>query len=398
MTSTTYRIAVRRLGAARAVSIAGSEAAYLALVALVFHETGSPYWVSAAVLAMVGCSTLAGPLAGALGDRFDRRRVMIVSDLSAAVAFVALALVHEPWLLVVVAGIAAVLESPFVPASQAAIPNLVPSEELAWANATVSSSRTIGQLAGPLLGGVLVAAAGAPLAFILNAVSFVGSALLVATVRGRFAAEGRDHREHGGMSAGFAWIRRDRVLRVMTIAHAILLFGVGPVLVAERPLAGVFGVGDVGYGLLIACWGGGVILGSQLTKRALLSFGEQRLLVLGGLGMGAGLGLTGVAPTFALALAGMVAGGVANGLFSVAAEMLVQTRTPDGVRSRAIAARQTIVMGAFTLSLAAGGPIVAWLGPQPVYAVAAAGCVGSAAMLLTLPVETRQTAPATTPA
>src|SRR3954464_8588277 len=119
MITHAHRAAVRRLGAPRAVSIAGSEAAYLALVALVYHQTGSAYWVSAAVLSMVGASTVVGPLAGALGDRFDRRRVMIVSDLSAGAAFLALALVHEPWLLVVLAGLAAVLEAPFVPASQA---------------------------------------------------------------------------------------------------------------------------------------------------------------------------------------------------------------------------------------------------------------------------------------
>src|SRR5690348_17601088 len=121
---------------------------------------------------MVGASTLVGPLAGALGDHLDRRRVMIVSDLSAGAVFLALALVDEPWLLVALAGLAAVLEAPFVPASQAAIPNLVPEEELAWANSTVSSSRTIGHLVGPLAGGVVVAALGAPLAFLLNALSF----------------------------------------------------------------------------------------------------------------------------------------------------------------------------------------------------------------------------------
>src|SRR5262249_32875908 len=154
----------------------------------------------------------------------DRRRVMIASDLSAAAAFVGIALVHEPWALVVLAAVAAVLEAPFLPASQAAIPNLVPAEELTWANATVSSSRTVGSLVGPLLGGVLVALVGAPGAFLLTAASFVGSALLVASVRGRFAAEAREEpHERGGLVAGFEWIRRDAVLRVMTLAEAILL-------------------------------------------------------------------------------------------------------------------------------------------------------------------------------
>ena len=187
----------------------------------------------------------------------------------------------------------------------------------------------------------------------------------------------------------------------MTIAHAILLFGVGPVLVAERPLAGRLRRGRRRLRpahRLLGRRRHPRLAADEVARCSTSAISE--LLVLGGTRHGRRPGSgRGVAPTFTLALAGMVAGGSANGLFSVAAEMLVQDAGLDGVRSwrdrRAPDDRDGRVHAPRSPRAT---PIVAWLGPQPVYAVAAAGCAGSAAMLLTLPVETRQTAPATTPA
>src|SRR3712207_8796685 len=83
---------------------------------------------------------------------------MIVSGLAAALAFAALAFAEQPWLLVGLAAVASICEAPFFPASQAAVPNLVPPDRLTWANATVSASASIGRMIGPLAGGVVVAA------------------------------------------------------------------------------------------------------------------------------------------------------------------------------------------------------------------------------------------------
>ena len=80
----SHRPNVRRIAVARAISIAGGEAAYVAIVATMLDRTGSAVWVSAALLAWIGVGGLAAPIAGSLGDRFDRRRVMIISDLVGA--------------------------------------------------------------------------------------------------------------------------------------------------------------------------------------------------------------------------------------------------------------------------------------------------------------------------
>ena len=68
--------------------------------------------------------------------------------------------------------------------------------------------------------------------------------------------------------AGFRFLAQDRVLRTIAIAWAIVLLGIGPLLVAELPLAEELGWGSFGYGLLVAAWGGGSLLGVRLAPRA----------------------------------------------------------------------------------------------------------------------------------
>lgn len=111
--------------------------------------------------------------------------------------------------------LAALLHSPFGPASRAAVPNLAGEADLTWANGTLAAASNVGQLAGPALGGVLYAFSGAGVAFAANAVSFVVSAAFIAAVRGRFRGENpeaeRAHRRRaasGQASASFGTTAR----------------------------------------------------------------------------------------------------------------------------------------------------------------------------------------------
>ena len=88
----TERVRIaRRLALARLVSLGGGSAAYIALVAAIYGETGSALWVSAAIFSSVVASVLSAPFAGWVGDRFDRRRVLITADLAAAAVSLAMA-------------------------------------------------------------------------------------------------------------------------------------------------------------------------------------------------------------------------------------------------------------------------------------------------------------------
>src|SRR5207244_4172332 len=88
---TPPRTAIRRLAAARVISVTGSEAAWIGLMVAIYAATHSTVWMSAALFVTIGASGISTPLLGALGDRFDRRRVMIGSELAAAAVAAAMA-------------------------------------------------------------------------------------------------------------------------------------------------------------------------------------------------------------------------------------------------------------------------------------------------------------------
>jgi MFS family permease len=198
--SSPSRTAARRVALARMISYTGTSAAFIALVYAVFQDTGSSGWVAATLLVTLGVKGAVTPFAGTLGDRFDRRTVMIVSDLAGAAVLASMALVHSPWLLLPLALVSVVVETPFFPASAAAVPNLVNQEDLAWANGTIAFGQTMGYMLGPAIGGLMVAAGGASAAFLVDAVSFGVSAMLVGSVRGDFSGpRGEETGEHQGV-------------------------------------------------------------------------------------------------------------------------------------------------------------------------------------------------------
>ena len=366
--STRSRAPVRRLAVARLISITGGAAAYLTLNYTIYKRTGSATWVAAALFLTFGTVGFVSPFAGALGDRFDRRRVMIASDLAGAACFFVMALVHAPWLLLTFAFLSAVAEAPFLSSSSAAIPNLVEDQDLGWANGMVALGRNAGILVGPLVGGVLVSTVGAGAVFAVNAVTFLASAALVTTVHGRFNADRHGGDEHRGLRAGFRFLSADPVLRTITLSFLAIVLGLAMTMVADVPLVALFHAGSFGYGSLIACWGGGSIVGS-LLGRYLKARTEPPALVIG-IAMIAGMSIAvGLSPWFSFVLGAIFVMGVGDGVTLVAEQGIMQRRTPDAVRSRVSGAFDACVHVGMALSYVAAGPMVSWLGAKGVYIV-----------------------------
>ena len=372
---------IHRIAIARAVSVGGTEAAFVALVALVYQTTGSGLWVAAVLGTWIGVEGLVAPLAGALGDRFDRQVVMVVADLAAALVFAAMAFVTHPAALVGLAALAAAAEAPFPSASSAAIPNLVDPSRIAWANGTIAATRTVGNLAGPLVGGGMVAFAGASSVFVLNAISFALSAALVWSIRGaRFREPTRAAKRRRGLLAGLHIVWGDPTLRGLAAAGTILHLGIGGVLVSELPLVESFGYGPIAYGLLVAMWAGGALIGSLWGRSLGAHPNLLRIIALGAGGSAVGLGLVGSSPWISLAIVAQLAGGIGNGVANVSEEILIQRSTPDEVRSRVIGLIQALQMTALGVSLGLAGLALGVLSPQALYLVA--GGLGLAAVVV----------------
>ena len=369
----------RRLALARLVSLGGGSAAYIALVAAIYGETGSALWVSAAIFSSVVASVLSAPFAGWVGDRFDRRRVLITADLAAAAVSLAMAATaSHAAALVVLLGVSSVVQSPFEPASAAALPNVVPKADVPRANALVGATSSAGYLVGPLLGGVVLGLGATPAAvFVVDAASFVFSALVVLTIRRPF---GRGSVvEHPGALAGVHLLARERSLRVPVLAGMISLVGIGIVDVASYPLSLELDGGSAGYGAMTALLGGGGLVGAAVAGRA-LRVGPVRVLVVAFAAAAAGLALAGAAPVLAVALVGMALAGSGRGLGDVAQVTLIQARAADEVRSRVFAAQDGLSHLAFTVSAFSGGLLVTLASARGAFAVAAA-CGVAAALL-----------------
>jgi MFS family permease len=373
----------RRLAFGRLISLSGGSAAYIALVAAIYQRTHSAVWISAAIFASVVASVISAPPAGWIGDHFDRRGVLITADLVAAVVSLGMALTGKPWALVVLFGLGSIAQSPFEPASAAALPNLVATQDVPRANALVAATSSAAYLAGPLLGGLVLGAGASPSAlFATDAATFVLSALLVATIRRPFGTGATD--EHPGLLAGFRVIAREPRLRVPVLAGMISLVGVGIVNVASYPLSLHLHGGTRGYGAMTALLGGGGLLGAALAGRALRA-GSAPVLVWSFTAGAAGLALACAAPVLAIGLGGMALAGAGRGLGDVAATTLIQEQTSDAARSRVFAAQEGLAHIAFAVSALSGGLIVQLVSVRGAFAVATAFGVAAAAIAATTP-------------
>jgi predicted MFS family arabinose efflux permease len=320
---------------------------------------------------------------------------MIVSDLVTGALFVVLALVHPVWALLAVASLGAVASTPFRAGSAAAIPNLVRDPALiARANGRMAMGSNLGITLGPALGGVMVGAIGAGWVFVLNAVSFVASAALVASISAPFQADRSSvpnaRSERGDWLVGFRFVARDRVLWVGTLAWVVLLLGMSIGIVADRPIAEEFDVGSRGFGVMLGLYGVGAVIGAWRASR-LGRATEPRALVVGFVVAGAAGLLIGSAGAFAVVVVGNFVWGIGDAITTVARSGIVQRRTPDAIRGRVSAANETIVHLALMVGFLAAGPAIDVLGPRGAYAVSGGSALVAAALTATIVAAARST-------
>ena len=225
--ASSSRSSIWRLATARAISDTGSWAAAVALALEIYARTGSTVWLSMGFLFTKCPAALLSPVAGIIADRLNRKRVMIGCDLLGAACYVVMAFTGEPAMLIAIGALASVLHVPFGPSSSASVPNLVPEEELSWANGIVAGAGGVGTLLGPALAGTLAAFFhGAGPVFSINAASFIVSALLVLSIGGRFSStESRPEpatESRGAQAwAGWRYLSHRPVLLILTIVGAV---------------------------------------------------------------------------------------------------------------------------------------------------------------------------------
>ncbi len=370
-----------RLWAAAAVSNVGDGLRLAAFPLLAATITRDPLLVAGLTVALRLPWFLFSLPAGALADRFDRRRVMIFVSAAqgAAMALFGLTVLAggaNLTLLYVFAFLLGVGEVTLDTTTQTLLPATVARSDLDQANGRlIATERICNELAGPPVGSVLFASfAAAP--FILDAASFVGGAALIRRIGGGFkaAAVSPQMAAEKRLLDGFRWVWSSRLFRSLTLFGVMVnLMGGAVTSVLVLVALETLGLSELGYGLLLAGLAAGGLAGALLAPRARARFGPGPLFlgsaVLQSIGYAmAGLLSNPVAVGLALAV-------VQAGLFAtlVVFFSVRQAIVPDHVLGRVTAAMRLIAAGALPLGAALGGVVANVFGLRAPFLVAAVG-------------------------
>ncbi len=388
-----------RFWAAQSISAVGSQVTLLALplVAALTLEA-SAFEVGVLAAAETAPFLLVGLFAGVWVDRLRRRPVLIATDLGRAALLLAIPL--AAWLdllgmplLYVVALLTGTLTLFFDVAFLSYLPALVGREELVEGNSKLQASASTAQVVGPGLAGALVAAIGAPFVLLLDAVSFVASAGLLARIRAPESAPERTAQPHvwREIGEGLRVVRRDAILRALAASSAMVnvfawVFFAVYVLYLTREL----GLGPGAVGLVFATGGIGALIGAVAADPIRRRFGLGPTIV------GAQLlfGLTGLVIPLAvlfpeIALEMVVASEFLQWLTVLVADVnavsLRQALTPERLRGRVNATMRFLIWGPRPLGSLLGGVLGGAIGLAPTLVVGELGMLAAVAWLVASP-------------
>lgn len=378
--------ALSRLLAGEFVSGIGDWLYLVAVLVVVYADSNSPVLLGIVGAARILPYVLLSVPAGIVADRFDRRMVLLVTDVARGVlmlVLVAAVMVDAPTLVIVAVSIVAACFSTFFgPAIAALVPTIVDERDLGIANSAWATLDNVAFIVGPALAGILLASGGLEIAFLLNAVSFAVVAVVLWHLPiPRTADVVVSSEDTQPVTA--SWRDLIRPLAgpfILDSTTSIVGGGLGVLTVVIA--IDVLGAGDAGTGYLNAAIGvGGVVAG--IAGGALLARRLSVPLLLGGLAGGVGLAwlaLTGDLLTAMLAIGVAVAGLL---LLDVVNTTLIQRIVPDALRGRAVGAMQT----SSSVLYAAGSlvmPLLADALGVPVVLIGAAVIMAAGAILALL--------------
>jgi MFS family permease len=378
----------RRLAASYAINELGDWMGIIALSVLVYDQTGSALATAALFLGTRFLPALLAPVLVTKAERPPPRFALPVIYCGEAAAFAGLALLVDNFSLAAVVALAAV-DGTLALAGRALTRAVVatalePRGELRAGNALLNVAFTGGAAIGPALAGLAVAGFGVQSALLLDAVSFYAVAWILFTAGSMPQAEPEPGRMRERVRAGIVYIRRQTVLRrLLTAQGAAFVFFAAVLPVEVIYVKETLGSNDTGYGLMLASWGGGMVLGSLLFAR-LRQAPLPQLFFFSTLAVGAGyLGLA-AAPTLAVACVVSVVGGAGNGIQWVTAISAVQELTAESMQARVMSVLESIGAAMPGIGFAIGGAIAALVSPRMTFLVAGCGVLAIVAVMAPL--------------
>ncbi|GAA1138394.1 MFS transporter [Ornithinicoccus hortensis] len=307
---------------------------------------------------------LLAPVAGAVSDRFAKRRVMVVTQsvmglTAALMGLLVLLGVMELWhmyLLALLQGSAAAIDAP---ARQAFVSEMVPPEQLTNAVGLNSASFHGGRLIGPAVAGLLIAWFGTGPTFLINAATFIAViGALVAMDPARLTPAPRS-KGKGRIREGLAYVRhRPDIMLIMALIFVHGTFGMNFQITNALMSTEVFDKGVEEYGLVGSVMAIGSLGGALLAARRERPRLRYLLGAMGGFSVCTLL--LGLAPTFEVFTVTLIPTGLCALTVMVTANSMVQLSVDPAVRGRVMALYLAVFMGGTPL----GSPIIGWIGDQ----------------------------------
>lgn len=376
----------RYLWTAQIASDFGDNLTFLSLMFLVQRLTGSTVALATLMVVVTAPSLVFSVVSGVYVDRFDRRKMMVVSDFLRAVLVLGFVFVRSEELLPLLYAVAfaqAAIGTLFNPARSALLPRIVGEDRLLAANSVSQTSRVVFNVLGTTAAGLLAAVSDtfAP-AFIMDSLTFLVSAVLIIRIRTSGAAE----KEHVGkawedMKSGFRVMVSSRPLRAVLVAAAVAMLGLGatnvllvPFIVEDLMLSEAF-FGLIEFAQVLAM----VIAGSVIALIA----GRLRpgaLVSLGLLGVGLTIGLLSLPTQLWQVLIILFMAGLSVAPTQAGVSTLTQTLIPDDMRGRVGGALNALISGATILSMGLAGVAAAGIGVRNVFLMS--GLITGAAGIL----------------
>ncbi|WIG59316.1 MAG: hypothetical protein OJF49_002063 [Ktedonobacterales bacterium] len=387
--------AFARLLSASFISRTGDWFNTVAVLSLLLTLTGSGLAVGVALALQVFPRLVFSPVAGILADRLPRKAILIVTDLCSMGLALSLLLVTTPgrvWIVYVGTIGLVVCSNLRAPARTAIVPDLVRPENLLAANGLEGVMSGSVMMLGAVLGGIASGVFGPQVAFVLNALSFLVSALLIVSIRIP-AGERRTRRGKAALGSIWPLLRNTPLLRIILLLAMLWPLGGGMLNVLLSVYAfQVFHAGDAGVGVLYGAIGVGLLLGGMLTTR----FARWMRGAIAGAYVLEGVCnvLMSRSPSLGIAAVLLVVGTLASGVGNACISFLLMPLTPSRQLGRVSALMSTVSSCTFGGSLLLSGVLLARVAPRELgllggMLITVAGLVGALALWRTpLPVET----------
>lgn len=324
----------------KAVSQLGNWIHYLGIVAFVPILTGSMVHTGLILGVSIIPTVVLGPIAGSLADKWDRKKIIVYTDLISGICALYLGIrafgdisLFEVYLVTIALG---VCKTFFSPALNASIPNIIQSDQLSRANSLMKITTSMVEILGPLGSGFIIVLLGAPISFVVNGISFILSGISESfAIIPQTKVEQTEKSVWRDAFEGLKFIAQNKIISSIIFTFSAMIFFVAPMVLILKVLCkDYYGLGALELSIIFSADALGVLFGSGylivkpvFKKEALISisfpiFSGIALLIIGNI------------YNFYLAVIVMFLQGFVSGMGEISIMTIFQRATPDDKRGK----------------------------------------------------------------